>query len=91
MGLKVSDPKITDQEALDYTLHAKNMEMTTKRYSPFQIVYGENPRIPGIINGNPPSFSNDFTSEDVKNHFFKVQAATEAFRAADHDKKLKRA
>ena len=88
--IKASDPKITDQEALDHALHAKNMETTNKVYSPFQIAFRENPRIPGTIIGNPPSFSNEFTSEDVKNHIFKVQTAREAFRAADHDEKIKK-
>ena len=46
--IKAADPTISDQQALDHALHAKNMEVNNKGFSPFQIVYGENPRIPGI-------------------------------------------
>ena len=76
--IKAADPTISHQESLDYALHAKNMEMTNKGFSPFQIVYGENPRIPGISTGNLASLSNQFSSEDVKKHIWKVQTARDA-------------
>ena len=66
--IKSADPTMSHQEALDYALHAKNMEMTNKGFSPYQIVYGENPRIPGISTGNLASLSTQFSSEDVKKH-----------------------
>ena len=55
--LKADDPSMKDQEALDYAIHAKNMETTNKGFSPFQIVYGSNPKIPGIIESNQASLS----------------------------------
>ena len=64
--IKSADPSITDQEALDQALHAKNMEPNNKGFSPFQIVYGENPRIPVINNSTPASLSNVFGSEDIR-------------------------
>ena len=43
--MKAADPSVTDQEALDHALHAKNMETNNKGFSPFQIVFVENPKI----------------------------------------------
>ena len=87
--IKGAEPSMSDQEALDHALHAKNMEMNTKGFSPFQIVYGENPRIPGISNSTPASPSSSFASEDVRKHITKVQLAREAFRVPDIDDRIK--
>merc|ERR1711954_393738 len=83
--IKSSDPSISDQEALDHALHAKNVEVNNKGFSPFQIVYRENPRIPGISNSTPSSISTNFASEDVRKHIHNVQLAREAFRTSDND------
>ena len=88
--MMAADPSLTDQSALDYALHARNMETNNKGFSPFQIVYGENPRIPGIITSNPPSLSSNFESEDVRKHILRVQTAREAFREADTNERVKR-
>merc|ERR1711954_401174 len=86
--IKSSDPSISDQEALDHALHAKNMELNNKGFSPFQIVYGENPKIPGITTSTPASLSSEYKSEDIKRHIWKVHLAREAFRKADNDERL---
>ena len=57
--------KVMCHEALDYALFAKNMEPNNKGFSPFQVVYGTNPTIPGISNSTPASLSTTFESEDV--------------------------
>ena len=43
------------EDALHHALFAKNVEPNNKGFSSFQIVYGNNPSIPGIINSTPPS------------------------------------
>ena len=89
--IKEGDPSVSDQEALDYSLHAKNIQTTRKGFSPFQIVYGTNPRIPGIIEGNLSSLSSSFESKDIKKHFHRMQLARESFLKADNDDRVKRA
>ena len=89
--IKEGDPTIGDQEALDYALHAKNMQTSRKGFSPFQVVYGSNPRIPGIHNGNLTGLNDKFISSDVKTHLRRIHLAREAFLQADSDDRLKRA
>ena len=69
----------------------ENMETTNKGFSPFQIVYGSNPKIPGIIESNPASLSESFESLDVKKHLEQIHRARVLFRMADNDEKIKRA
>ena len=81
---------MTDVEALDYALFSKNCQTNNKGFSSFQIVYGRNPRIPGIINSTPASLENDFKSPDVKRHLKNLYASREAFLRADNDERIKR-
>ena len=66
--LKAGNSKLKDQEALDFALFAKNVEPNNKGFSSFQIVYGNNPTIPGETTSTPASLSTDFESEDVRKH-----------------------
>ena len=88
--IKAGDNSIKDKEALDYAIYSKNIQLNNKGFSPYQIVYGSNPRVPGISNSSPPSLSTEFTSKDIKDHINRVQLAREAFLKADHDERIKR-
>ena len=70
---------------------AKNIETNNKGFSSYQIVYGSNPKIPGISTSTPASLSNVFNSEQVRKHLDRVNIARESFRTADVDEKVKRA
>ena len=89
--IMADDKDITENEALNHALFAKNIEPNNKGFSPFQIVYGTNPNIPGIINSTPSSLSSDFASQDVRKHMTRLNKAREAFRIADNDERIKRA
>ena len=85
------DPNISENEALDYALNAKNTEPNNKGHSSFQIVYGANPKVPGIINSTPASLEVEFTYSDIKKHLMRLNLARLAFLQADNDERLKRA
>ena len=85
------DPTLKEQDALDFTLHAKNIETPSKGFSSFQIFYGSNPHIPGIIEGNPASLNDSYKSVEVKQHLDRINKAPIAFRQADTDERIKRA
>ena len=89
--IKAGNSNLKDQKALEYALFAKNIEPNNKGFSAFQIVYGTNPTIPGIINSTPASLSTRFESEDVRKHIEKIDLAREAFREADNNERIKRA
>ena len=88
--IQEGDPSLTDQEALNFALHAKNMETNNKGFSSYQIVYGANPRIPGILTSTPAGLETEFFSNDIKRHISNLHAARSAFRKADNDERLKR-
>ena len=89
--MMADDKAIKEEDALDNALFVKNLEPNNKGFSPFQIVYGTNPTIPGILNSTPPSLSSEFASRNVRDHLSRINSAREAFRAADNDERIKRA
>ena len=89
--LMADDKTLKPADALNNALFAKNVEPNNKGFSAMQIVYGNNPSIPGITNSTPPSLSTDFTSKDVRKHIEQINKAREAFRIADNDERIKRA
>ena len=72
--IKSDDPSLKDTEALELALFAKNIETNNKGFSSHQIVYGCNPRLPGVTTSNPPSLSTTFTSEDVRKHLARINS-----------------
>ena len=89
--LMADDQTLKPEEALHHALFAKNVEPNNKGFSSFQIVYGNNPSIPGITNSTPPSLNTEFTSKHVRTHLDRINKAREAFRNADNDDRIKRA
>ena len=73
--MKAADKTLKDHEALEYSLMAKNMEINNKGFSSFQIVYGSNPKVPGITYGTPPSLSNEYKSVDIKKNFERLNSS----------------
>ena len=85
------DPTITEKDALDYALNAKNAETNNKGFSAYQIVYGANPKLPGITNSTPASLEIEYTNNDIKKHLMRTNLAILAFIEADNNERLKRA
>ena len=85
------DPTMTEKDALDYALNAKNTETNNKGFSAFQIVYGANPKVPGITNSSPASLESSYTNNDIKKHIIRTNLARLVFIEADNDERTKRA
>ena len=85
------DPSLKDSEALDYALYAKNLETNNKGMSSLQIVFGKNPKVPGITNSTLSTL-NEYSSNDlIDKHLERIKSARNAFRKADNDDRIKRA
>merc|ERR1711954_92012 len=89
--IQEGDPSLSDKDALDYALFSKNCQTNNKGFSSFQIVYGRNPNIPGIVNSTQASLEETFQSPDVKKDLKNLYASSEAFLKANYDKIIKRA
>ena len=84
-----SNVKIGD--ALTHALWARNMEIGRHGLSPFQVMYGRSPRVPGILEGDPVTDGKVTDSDIIRNHFRRQEKAREALRQADASSRIREA
>ena len=75
--------------AIAWACAAKNSLSTVYGYSPFQLVFGKNPRLPNVINDPPPSWAIKPQSQALLKHLKAMHATREAFIKAEKCEKLK--
>ena len=86
----MEDEKSLDiSDALKHALWARNMEVGSHGYSPYQVVYGKSPAIPGVSDGNVCSDSLITDAEIVRRHFGRQEEARKHVRAADASRRIK--
>ena len=89
-ALMEDDPKLTMQEAVNQAAFVKNSKITDTGFSPFQLVYGRNPRIPGTVDDNHPiSLEVGTRSEIARTMIQRTEAARKKFLEKETDKRLK--
>ena len=81
-------PGIDVQEALGWAIHSHNSYPGTHGWSPFQLTFGRNPRIPGVGNDKLPALSGTVT-EAVAKHINNLISAHKNYREAVNLKKIK--
>ena len=85
------DPNMTAEIALCWALNAKNSLENYLGFSPFQLVFGESPKLPSVFTAGPPGFEEVVMSKSVAEHINALHAAREAFIKCEADKVLKQA
>ena len=85
------DSNMTAEIALCWALNAKNSLENYLGFSPFQLVFGESPKLPSVFTAGPPGFEEVVMSKSVAEHINALHAAREAFIKCEADKVLKQA
>ena len=82
-------PDMSLETAIAWACSAKNSLSNVYGYSPFQLVFGKNPRIPNVINDPPPSWAIKPQSKALVKNLEALHATREAFIKAEKCEKLK--
>ena len=64
---------------LAWACSAKNSLQMVYGYSPYQLVFGKNPKLPNILSGGPPSWEEGTMSEALVKHLNALHATRSAF------------
>ena len=72
-------PEIDPQDALGWAIHAHNSYPGTYGWSPFQLTYVRNPKLPGIGGDKLPALSGTIT-EAVAGHLDNLLSAQRNYR-----------
>jgi transposase InsO family protein len=84
-------PQLSLKSALTWACTAKNSLTTIHGYSPFQLVFGRNIRLPNILNDPPPTYEIKTMSKALADNLAAIHATREAHMKAESCEKLKRA
>jgi len=87
--LEYENPKMPFDDLLAWACTAKNAMAMFNGYSPYQIVFGRNPTLPGF-DLHPPS-TNDIKGEVLLRHLQALNSAKKAFVEADSSERVRRA
>ena len=84
-------PDCSLKMALSWAVHAKNTLQMVEGFSPYQLVYGRNPKIPSILNDDPPALEGTTTCEVFAKHLNTLHAGRKAFLQAESSNRIRRA
>ena len=88
--LRHEDPNMTMQQAVDKAAWAKNTLINTQRgFSPFQMIYGRNPSIPGISECTTGSLENLSHNEIARKIIESMQSVRLQMLASEYDHRIK--
>lgn len=76
--------------ALDWALMAKNSMHNVHGYSPYQLVFGQNPKLPSVLTDKPPALETSMSSWIAK-QITTLHAMRTAFTEAECSERIRRA
>ena len=87
----MTDPSLKAEVALCWAVNAKNSLTNYQGFSPSQIVFGENPRLPALYSAGPPGHEEVVMSKSMADHINAMHLGREAFIECEADRVLKTA
>lgn len=87
----IEDTQCNLTTALMWAVHAKNSLVNVFGFSPYQLVLGKNPNIPGNSTNRPPALSSTTSSQMVADHLNCLHLSRQAFIQAESSDRVKRA
>ena len=90
-GVINDNPDMPLDTALAWACTAKNTLANVYGYSPYQLVLGQNPRLPNILEDSPPSWEVKSMSKKLTEHLTALHATRKEFIKTESCEKIKRA
>ena len=87
----MTDPSLKPEVALCWAVNAKNSLTNYQGFSPSQIVFGENPRLPALYSAGPPGHEEVVMSKSMADHINAMHLGREAFVECEADRVLRTA
>ena len=83
--------KLSTNAKLAWATMAKNSLMMVYGYSPYQLVFGKNPKLPNILTDGPPGWEESTVSEKLKSHLTALHECRKQFMESESSVRIKRA
>ena len=87
----LEDRNCTPEIAICFAVFAKNCLLNSGGYSPFQLVFGQNPVLPSVIDGKVPYFNENSVPTFVSMHLDALNKARVAYLQAECSNRIRTA
>ena len=87
--IMTEQPDLSLKVALAWAVNAKNCLQMVGGFSPYQLVYGRNPKLPCIMSDELPALEGTTSSEMVAKHLNASHSARRDFIAAETSEKIR--
>ena len=77
--------------ALAWSLNAKNSLQNVHGFSPYQLAFGTNPRLPSALSDKPPALTHESVTETIKSNLDALHKARKAFIETENSDRIRRA
>ena len=77
--------------AVCWAINAKNCLQNVHGYSPFQLVFGRNPRLPAIMSDKPPAYDDETAEGIIRDVLNALHGNRQAFVASESSERIRRA
>ncbi|CAL4122102.1 unnamed protein product [Meganyctiphanes norvegica] len=91
LKMLADQPGCSLEIALSWAVHAKNTFQMVEGFSPYQLVFGRNPKLPSVLHDDPPALEGTTTSEIFAKHLNTLVAGRKAFIQAESSSRIRRA
>ena len=81
----------TDDMVLKYAVFAKNSLYNKDGFSPYQLLFGSNARLPNVFGHKEPALENTTTSEVISQHIRLLNTSRRAFLESESSNRVKKA
>ena len=85
------NPKLSRELAVVWANNAKNCLQMNSGYSSYQLVYGQNPNLPNVLNDDPPALFGTTVSDIFAKHLNALHSARQSFIKAESSERIRRA
>lgn len=89
--IMAEQPELPLKIALAWSVNAKNCLQMVGGFSPYQLVYGRNPKLPCTLSDELPALEGITSSEMLAKHLNASHSARKAFITAETSEKIRRA
>ena len=83
--------KLPERTLVHYCCFAKKCLSNKDGFSPQQIVFGQNPQLPNVMELGPPGLEKLTTSEEFRQHLLVLKRSREEYTSMKNDGRIKKA
>ena len=85
--IEEDNPDLKPEEILAHASHARNSLQMVPGFSSYQLIFGQSPNIPGLIDATAPMLEGNIHGDVMRKHLNPLYSARQAYIKSESDSK----